>query len=127
MKTKTKLKIIKSAHTLVWLIMALASFYILYAGITKTFTAWLWISIVMLCLESFILAVNSWTCPLTPIAMKYTADRQDNFDIYLPRVIARYNKIIFGSIFAIGLGLVIFNTWLFIYPLHWLFFLVGLF
>jgi hypothetical protein len=38
------------------------------------------------------------------IAARYTSDRSANFDIYLPRWIARYNKEIFGSLFAVGLS-----------------------
>ncbi|MBU1038983.1 hypothetical protein KKC17_01985 [Patescibacteria group bacterium] len=110
MKTEQSLTFIKSLHTIIWLIMAVATIYILYAGLTKTFNIWLWISIGLLVMESIVLLINRWTCPLTPVAMKYTTDRQDNFDIYLPLIMAKYNKIIFGTIFAIGLLLVIFNT-----------------
>ncbi|MFZ5390830.1 MAG: hypothetical protein ACOZAJ_00960 [Patescibacteria group bacterium] len=110
MKAEHSLTFIKSLHSIIWFIMAAASIYILYAGLTKTFDIWLWLSIGLLVMESIVLLVNRWTCPLTPLAMKYTADRQDNFDIYLPLFIAKYNKIIFGTIFAVGLLLVIFNA-----------------
>ena len=109
MKNKTKIILIKLAHTVIWFIMALASIYILYAGITKTESVWLWLSIGLLCLESLVLVFNKWTCPFTPMAMKYTSDRADNFDIFIPNIVARYNKVIFGAIFAIGLILVAYN------------------
>jgi len=35
---------------------------------------------------------------LTAVAARYTADRRDNFDLYLPQWLARYNKLIFGLI-----------------------------
>jgi hypothetical protein len=38
-----------------------------------------------------------------PWAEKCTDDRSDNFDIYLPLWLARRNKFIFGSLFAMGL------------------------
>ena len=100
------LNIIKTLHTIIWFIMACASLYILYAGITNTFGVWLWVSVGLLAFESITLLINRWTCPLTPIAMKFTEDRVDNFDIYLPLFIAKYNKIIFGTIYVIGLALV---------------------
>ncbi len=53
-------------------------------------------------LECAILALNKCKCPLTALASRYTTDRADNFDIYLPRVIARYNKTIFGTLFIAG-------------------------
>jgi hypothetical protein len=40
---------------------------------------------------------------LTDIATRYTADRSDNFDIYLPLWLAKHNKTIFGSLFVAGL------------------------
>jgi hypothetical protein len=99
----SKLAIIKLTHTAIWLIMASASFYILYAGITDTTTPMLWVSIGLLSLETLVLLANKWTCPLTPMARKHTAEQSDNFDIYLPLWLARHNKLIFGSIFAAGL------------------------
>jgi hypothetical protein len=53
--------------------------------------------------EVAVLAANKLRCPLTAIAARYTEDRQDNFDIYLPLFLARYNKQIFGSLFLAGL------------------------
>lgn len=106
---KNKLILVKSIHSLVWLIMASAAIFILYAGVTNTVNIWLWISIGLLIIESIVLILNRWTCPLTPIAMKYTSEQAHNFDIYLPKVIAKYNKVIFGTIFIIGLVLVILN------------------
>ena len=38
---------------------------------------------------------------------RYTDDRRPNFDIYLPSWLARYNKQIFGSLFAAGILLVL--------------------
>ncbi|MET1110699.1 MAG: hypothetical protein ABWX67_04140 [Allosphingosinicella sp.] len=52
--------------------------------------------------EVSILVANGMRCPLTTIAARYTADRSDNFDIYLPAWLARHNKTIFGSLFAAG-------------------------
>ena len=105
------IKLIKFAHTVIWLIMAAATLYILYAGITNTFNFTLMISIILLTLESVTLIFNKWTCPLTPMAKKYTSDRKDNFDIYLPNWLAKHNKIIFGTLFVIGIILVLIN-WL---------------
>lgn len=103
------LRIIKLIHTLIWAVMALASFYILYAGLTNTFNSILYISIFLLVTETIVLLFNKWTCPLTPLAKKYTSEKNDNFDIYLPNWLAKYNKIIFGTIFTVGVFLVIFN------------------
>ena len=106
---KNKLVLIKIIHTIIWMIMATASFYILYAGIMGISNVVLWIAIGLLLFETIVLMINKWTCPLTPMAGKYTADRRDNFDIYLPQWLAKYNKMIFGVIFCIGLVLFVIN------------------
>jgi len=50
-----------------------------------------------------VLWLNGWRCPLTDVAARYTDDRRANFDIYLPEWLARYNKQIFGPMYAVGL------------------------
>ena len=50
------------------------------------------------------LAFNKGRCPLTSLAARYTADRRDNFDIYLPQWLARYNKLIFGTLYVAGVA-----------------------
>jgi hypothetical protein len=106
------LRLLKLCHTAVWLVMASASFYVLYAGIWKVSGPWPWTCVVLLSLESLVLASNGWVCPLTPLAAKYTDDRSENFDIYLPLPLARYNKQIFGGIFLVGLLLLLRNAFL---------------
>lgn len=110
MRNETKLVVVKTLHTAVWAVMAASSIYILYAGVMNTTGTALWAAIALLALESAVLVANGWVCPLTPIAMRYTDDRTDNFDIYLPRIVAKHNKAIFGGIFAAGLVLVAFNA-----------------
>jgi hypothetical protein len=38
------------------------------------------------------------------VAARYTPDRQDNFDIYLPLWLARHNKLIFGAAYVAGVA-----------------------
>lgn len=101
--------LIKLLHTIVWAIMSSATLYILYAGITNTFTPTLVVSILLLTLETLVLLFNKWRCPLTPLAEKYTRERTSNFDIYLPRWLAEHNKTIFGTLFVFGVLLVLCN------------------
>lgn len=54
-------------------------------------------------LEVAVLLANGMVCPLTPVAARYTDDRSDNFDIYLPAWLARHNKTIFGALYVAGL------------------------
>ena len=56
------------------------------------------------------LIANDERCPLTGVAARYTVDRRDNFDIYLPEWLARHNKLIFGGLFVVGIALVLYQT-----------------
>lgn len=97
-----RLLAIKAFHTLVWAVFAgciVAIPFAVHSGRMRT--AALLIAIVLL--EVLVLALNRGSCPLTPIAARYTADRRPNFDIFLPAWLARYNKHIFGSLFAAAL------------------------
>jgi hypothetical protein len=59
----------------------------------------MWLSLAV-GVEIFVLMFNGMRCPMTDLAAYYASDRSDNFDIFLPAWLARYNKLIFGSIFA---------------------------
>jgi hypothetical protein len=52
--------------------------------------------------ECVTILANRGSCPLTALAARFTKDRADNFDIYLPLWLARHNKAIFGSLFLAG-------------------------
>jgi hypothetical protein len=97
-----KLRLVKVTHTVVWAVFASCVLAIpVYVAQNRTDRALLLIGVVSL--EVLVLGVNSWRCPLTAVAARYTDDRRDNFDIYLPNWLARFNKPIFGAIFAAGI------------------------
>ncbi|MGD8353581.1 MAG: hypothetical protein PVJ01_05380 [Pseudomonadota bacterium] len=102
-----KLRYIKLLHTLVWAVFAGAVFAIPIAGILGRFR-WAFGLTVLVAVEVAVLVLNRMRCPLTDVAERYTDDRSDNFDIYLPVWLARYNKHIFGSWFIAG---VLFVWW----------------
>ena len=93
------LRAVKLVHTIAWAVFAgciLAIPLVAWRG--RFQTALLLIAIVTG--ECLVLAANRMRCPLTDVAARYTDDRHDNFDIYLPLWLARYNKHIFGPLFA---------------------------
>ena len=96
------LRIIKVVHTVIWAFFASCVLAILiFAWHGEYAYAAMFIGIVFV--EILVLVFNRWRCPLTPIAARYTADRRDNFDIYLPEWLARHNKLIFGVLYTAGL------------------------
>ena len=98
---------IKLLHTIVWaffvgviIAIPIAAWY----GRFDLFAIFTGIVLV----EVAVLAFNRLRCPLTGVAASYTEDRRDNFDIYLPLWLARYNKQVFGTLFVSG---VLFGLW----------------
>ena len=90
---------IKLLHTVVWMFFACCIVAIPLVAVMNHFTvAWVLSGIVLI--ECLILAANHGRCPITDVAAAHTDERADNFDIYLPMWLAKYNKIIFGSLFV---------------------------
>lgn len=92
---------IKLLHTAVWMILSSCIAAIPVVAAAKHFTVAGVLSGIVL-VECLVLAANHGRCPLTDLAAGHTQERADNFDIYLPVWLAKYNKIIFGSIFVAG-------------------------
>lgn len=101
MTPRTSLRAVKTLHTVVWAF---------FAGCILLVPVYAWrgdlraaaVLIALVSVEVVIILVNRWRCPLTDVAARYTEDRQDNFDIYLPLWLARYNKELFGTLFLLG-------------------------
>lgn len=88
-------------HTGAWVVFASATLAIPVATAFGAVNAAIWLSAAVW-VEVLILLANGMRCPLTGIAARYTAARGDNFDIFLPAWLARYNKLIFGTLFAVA-------------------------
>ena len=101
---------IKLLHTVVWAFFAGCIVAIPVAGYLGKY---LWAGILsgLVLIECVVILLNHWRCPLTDVAGRYTTDRADNFDIYLPNWLARHNKVIFGALFVVG-ELFVLGRWL---------------
>jgi hypothetical protein len=97
------LRRVKLLHTAVWAFFASCIIAIpLAAAAGALQLAWTFVAIVAM--EVLVLLINGFKCPLTGVAARYTSDRQDNFDIYLPLWLARHNKLIFGALYLAGIA-----------------------
>ena len=86
MEAKSKasaLRVIKVVHTVVWVFFAGSIIAIPVCAALEEYRAAL-VLIGIVLVEVLILVVNGMRCPLTGVAARYTDDRRDNFDIYLP-------------------------------------------
>jgi hypothetical protein len=96
------LRAIKLVHTLIWAFFAACIVAIPILALSDRLAAAAVLSGIVL-VEVGIIVANAWRCPLTGVAARYTDDRRDNFDIFLPQWLARHNKLIFGLLYAGGL------------------------
>lgn len=95
------LRLIRTIHTVAWAVFAGAIVAVPIATWSGDLEAAGWLS-GLVWIEVAILAANRMRCPLTGVAERYTDDRSDAFDIYLPGWLARHNKAIFGTLFAMA-------------------------
>ena len=98
----TALRLVKIVHTLVWALFAGCVVAIPIAA-WRGELSWATALIAIVFVEVGVLLANRWRCPLTDVAARYTDERADNFDIYLPLWLARYNKVVFGTLYVAGM------------------------
>lgn len=99
-----RLVLIKLVHTLIWIFFNVVIFYLLYAVIINRIDKWVWICIGLIALEGNILLAFKNLCPVTIVARKYAESKKENFDIFLPNWLAKYNKQIYSVIVLIALS-----------------------
>lgn len=104
-----KLILVKILHTAIWVFFNVVIFYLLYAVIVNRIDIWVWICISLIVLEGLILLIFKSICPVTLMARKYSDSEKDNFDIYLPNWLAKYNKIIYTFIVLVAILILIYR------------------
>lgn len=104
-----KLLVIKSVHTLIWLLYNVVIFYLLYAVLVDKIDKWVWICVGLVLAEGLVLLLFKWFCPLTVLARRYSDSTKDNFDIFLPNWLAKHNKTIYTSIFAMSILILVYR------------------
>lgn len=97
---------VKLLHSVIWAFFAGCIIAVpIYAWLGRPRLAAALIAVVFG--EVAVLLLNRMRCPLTDVASRYTDDRRDNFDIYLPLWVARHNKTIFGLLYVAGIAVTI--------------------
>jgi hypothetical protein len=104
------LTLVRALHTVVWALFVACILGIFAAAHTRRFGVALVLIAVVLG-EVAVLVVNRMRCPLTGVAARYTDDRAENFDIYLPRWLAKHNKTIFGTLYVAAMAYAL-SQWL---------------
>lgn len=97
---------IKLLHTAIWAVLPGFILALPITALLHRLDLAIILTVIIL-VECAVLALNKGRCPLTGVAARFTDDRDDNFDIYLPNWVARHNKAIFGTLFVINEMLVL--------------------
>ena len=105
----TKLVIIRILHTLIWVFFNAVLAYLFYAVIINKIDKWIWIGLGLFVLEGIILVLFKMMCPLTVMARKYSDSGKENFDIFLPEWLAKYNKPIYTGLLGVVIAILIYR------------------
>ena len=108
-KSNGKLFTLKILHTVVWAIFVFMIAYIFYTGILDKIDWFTYLSIAAVFVEGIVLLIFKWKCPITIISRRHTDNQKINFDIFLPKIIAKHNKTIFITLYIFGVIIVIYQ------------------
>lgn len=108
-KELNKLKLL---HTIIWGLFVAVFLYIAVALVNNWINIILYICFLLIIIETIVLLLNKWKCPITLSAEKHTDKTSVGFDIYLPKWLAKNNKLIFSIIFVIEVAFLIIKTFL---------------
>jgi hypothetical protein len=98
---------IKLVHTVIFWILSLCVVYTLFSGIANRISAWTWVAVGLLLVESVVLVASGWTCPLTILAERQGARRGSVTDIFLPKWLADRIFPICGTAYGLGVALIL--------------------
>jgi len=103
MNNNTKIFIIKFVHSVIYFFMVACLCYIFYCALVRRYDWTLLIALSAIAVEGITLLLNRGTCPFTPLAEKYGADRGSVTDLFLPMWCARQTFKVSTTLFIIEL------------------------
>jgi hypothetical protein len=109
MNNAARLTGIKIIHTFIWIFFNILIFYLLYAVIAGDIDKWVWIGLGLFIAEGIVLLLFKMQCPLTVVARRYSNSTKENFDIYLPNWLAKYNKPVYTSLLLTIIGILVYR------------------
>ena len=101
---------IKLVHTAIFWILSLCVVHTLYSGLANRITTWTWVAVGFLLVESVVLMVAGWTCPLTILVERQGVARGSVADIFLPKWFADRIFPICGTAYGMGVALILWRV-----------------
>lgn len=106
----TKLALVKLVHTGIYIVMAAATIYVLFAGISGRRGAVVWTAVGLVAFEGIVFFGNGMRCPLTTLALKYGDPIGHVGDTLFPEACTRYTFRAFGTLYVLGVLLILART-----------------
>jgi hypothetical protein len=94
---------VKLVHTVIFWILSLCVVHALVSGLADRITTWTWVAVGLVLIESVVLALSGWTCPLTILAERLGDGHGSVADIFLPGWLAERIFPICGTTYGIAL------------------------
>lgn len=113
MTERQRLRLVRAIHTVIYVVMASASFVMLYAGVTGAHGRWLWLAAGLMTVEIVVFIGSGLRCPLTAIAVKNGATREGVSDTFLPERMTRHTLQFFGPLILLAMALLAGRFWWF--------------
>ena len=101
-----RLALVKAVHTAFYLVQVAAILYILAAGITGKRGRYLPHAFALVAFESAVFIGNGRRCPLTALAQRWGDPKGYVGDTFFSERCTRHTFSVFGSLLALGTGLV---------------------
>jgi hypothetical protein len=98
---------IKLVHTLIFWFLSFCVVCVLYSGVAGRTSTWTWVAAGFILVEGVVLAACGWKCPLTILAERQGAVRGSVTDIFLPKRVADQIFPVCGTLYVVGLVLVL--------------------
>lgn len=96
----------RSVHSVIYLVMASATLWVLYCGIVGRRDSSLALAISLVTLEGLVFFGNRMRCPLTALAQRFGDPTGHVGDTLFPECCTGYTFRVFGALYILGLLLV---------------------
>jgi hypothetical protein len=103
MSDSHKLFLIRTFHTIIYIIVAVSVIFLLVSALLGYFGPMLIVALVCIGIEVIVFVASGMKCPLTDLAKKYGAEKGYVFDTFLPESITKYTFRFFGLLLVIRL------------------------
>lgn len=102
---------IKLIHSLLFFLIVICTIYVFVTAALDQINSITWWALGIAVIELLVLLLNGWRCPLTDLAERYGAEVGSVANLFLPRWLSDYLFTIFGIVFVVSCGLLIWRLW----------------